>query len=80
MSELRQRREPIRSKKYLDGSKGQPYTLEFVGICNHNPETTVACHWDDESFGMAQKADDLTAVDGCANCHAFLDVGGSIRS
>lgn len=69
------RREPIRSRKYLDGSRGQPCSLEFVGICNHNAETTVACHIHDESFGGSMKADDVSTVDGCSSCHMFLDHG-----
>ena len=47
------RREPIRSRKYLNGSRGQPCTLEFVGVCYHDPETSVACHIHDESFGKS---------------------------
>lgn len=69
------RTEPLRSRKYLDGSRGQPCTLEFVGVCNHNPETTVACHIHDETFGKGRKADDVSTVDGCSDCHRFLDEG-----
>lgn len=75
MSDLRQRREEIRSQAYLDGARGQPCTLEFVGVCNHDPDTTVPCHWDDETFAFAQKADDISVIDGCFACHQFLDFG-----
>lgn len=45
-------REPeIRSRKYLDGARGETCKLRFVGICNGDPETTVACHVHDQSFG-----------------------------
>lgn len=73
------RREPIRSRKLLDSAKGQPCTLEFVGVCNHNPETTVSCHITDESFGMGMKADDSSTVHGCSACHMFLDHGWAGR-
>ena len=72
---LRQRIEPLRSRKLLDSAKGQPCTLEFYGVCNHNPETTVSCHLHDDQFGMGQKADDSSSVHGCSACHAFLDHG-----
>lgn len=78
MSELRQRREPIRSRKLLDSAKGQPCTLEFVGVCNHNPETTVSCHIHDETFAAAMKADDTATVHGCSACHVYMDQGGWI--
>jgi hypothetical protein len=72
------RREPIRSRKLLDSAKGQTCTLEFVGVCNHDPETTVSCHIHDETFGMAMKADDTATVHGCSSCHVFMDQGGWI--
>lgn len=69
------RREPIRSRKLLDSARGQPCTLEFTGICNHDPETTVSAHIHDESFGKAMKADDTSTVHACLACHSFLDAG-----
>ncbi|WDR03662.1 DUF1364 family protein [Devosia algicola] len=75
MSELRQRREPIRAPKLMAGAKGQPCDLNFAGVCNYDPATTVSCHVHDESFGAAQKADDTATIHGCSACHAFLDHG-----
>lgn len=69
------RREPIRSRKLLDGARGQPCDLNFAGICNYDPATTVACHVHDESFGGGRKADDTSTIHGCSACHAFLDHG-----
>lgn len=74
MSDLRQRIEPIRSRRYLDGAKGEPCKFRFAGICNHNPETVVACHVRNEAFGMGRKADDFSVIDGCSNCHTFYDL------
>ncbi len=69
------RHEPIRSRKLLDSAKGQPCEIRIPGGCNHDPETTVSCHVHDDSFGMAQKADDSSTFHGCAACHSFLDTG-----
>lgn len=76
---LRQRLAPIRSRKLLDSARGQPCTLEFVGVCNHDPETTVSCHISDEQRGGGQKADDTNTVHGCSACHMFMDQGGWIN-
>jgi len=74
MTELRQRYEPIRSRKYLNGAKGENCKLRFPG-CQNDRETVVACHIHDQaSFGMGQKADDLSVIDGCAHCHSLLDL------
>lgn len=74
MTDLRQRREPIRSRAYLNGAKGENCKLRFPG-CQNDRETVVACHIHDQaSFGMGQKADDLSVIDGCGYCHALLDL------
>lgn len=74
MSELRQRQEPIRSRAYLDGARGDSCKLRFPG-CTNDRETVVACHVHDRaSFGMGQKADDLSVIDGCHHCHSLLDL------
>lgn len=63
----------VRSTKILRHAKGQPCTLRFPGICNGNPETTVACHIRDRHKGMGQKASDYSVVFGCSDCHRYLD-------
>jgi Protein of unknown function (DUF1364) len=73
MTALRQRIEPIRSRRYLDGAKGENCKLRFPG-CMNDRETVVACHIHDQaSFGMASKADDFSVVDGCHHCHSIID-------
>jgi hypothetical protein len=73
MSELRQRREPIRSQVYLAGSRGEDCKIRFDG-CRNDRETVVPCHIHDlAGFGMASKSDDTTVVDGCFHCHTLLD-------
>lgn len=70
---LRQRREPIRSRHYLDGSRGEDCKLRFPG-CLNDRDTVVACHVHDRAaFGMGQKADDTSIIDGCFHCHSLLD-------
>lgn len=72
MSDLRQRQEPIRSEKYLAGSRGANCTIRFEG-CSNDRDTVVPCHITDAVFGMARKADDISVVDGCHYCHVLLD-------
>lgn len=66
----------VRSSAILRHAKGQPCTLRFPGICNANPETTVACHIRDAHKGMGIKASDYSVVFGCSDCHRHLDEGG----
>ncbi len=64
---------PFRSKRVLEHARGQPCTLKFPGVCNHDPETTVSAHIRDRHKGMAQKASDHSIVFSCSKCHTFLD-------
>lgn len=73
---MTQRREEIRSRKYLDGSRGQPCTLQITGVCTGDVETTVAAHIRDETFGGGQKADDISIADACFACHRVFDGHG----
>jgi hypothetical protein len=65
------RREPIRSRDYLDGAKDQTCVFEIPAVCVLAP--TVSCHLRDETFGMGQKADDTSSADGCPACHDAMD-------
>lgn len=70
------RQPPIRSQKYLRGSKGSPCT--FMGpTCNGNPETTVFAHLNGAAFGKGkgQKAHDIAGLDACFDCHLYVDTG-----
>lgn len=73
---MTQRRTEIRSRKYLDGSRGQPCTLQITGVCTGDVETTVAAHVRDETTGGAQKADDISCADACWACHRVFDGHG----
>jgi hypothetical protein len=70
------REEPIRSQKYLAGSRGQPCT--FCGpTCCADEATTVPAHMNGAAFGkgLGQKAHDIAVLDACFTCHAYIDVG-----
>lgn len=63
----------MKSKALRDSARGQECTFQIVGVCNHNPETTVLCHLPDESSGVGKKADDFSAAFGCSACHDAVD-------
>jgi hypothetical protein len=56
-------------------ARGQDCTLQFHGVCNRNPETTVLCHSNriEDGKGWGVKAPDNKAVFGCSSCHDVLD-------
>ena len=54
----------MRSNAIRMSAKGEECTLNIVGVCNYNAETTVLCHLPDESKGMSHKADDISAAYG----------------
>lgn len=55
-------------------ARGRMCLIRLPGICTHNPETTVGCHFRfaGES-GMGKKPDDIFIAWGCAACHAYVD-------
>jgi hypothetical protein len=63
----------IRSRKYLDASRGQPCTLRIPGLCDGGGESTVAAHILDRHAGRGIKASDISVADSCSACHAKFD-------
>lgn len=63
----------IESKPMRDSARGEQCTLQILGACNQNPETTVLAHLPDESHGWARKADDVSACYACSSCHDIAD-------
>lgn len=63
----------IRSPKILAHARGKECQIRIPGVCNRNPETTVACHLPSESKGMGIKSDDIFITFGCSACHKALD-------
>lgn len=63
----------VRSKKYLDGARGQPCSLRIVGCCTGGGDDTVFAHIRDRHTGRSIKASDLSGADSCAACHRRFD-------
>lgn len=73
---MTQRRPEIRSRKYLNGSRGQECTLQITRVCTGDAETTIAAHIRDETTAGGQKADDTSIADACFACHRVFDGHG----
>jgi len=63
----------IRSKKIREAARGQDCTFNIAYVCNYDNSTTVLAHLPDESHGMGQKADDISAAFCCSSCHDLVD-------
>ncbi|MEQ9850798.1 nuclease domain-containing protein [Pectobacterium brasiliense] len=44
-------------------------TLQTLGICNDNPETTILRHLPSATYGMRYKSDGFC----CSSCHDVID-------
>lgn len=64
-----------KTTKARQAAKMQDCTLQFMGVCNRNPETVVLCHSNlmEDGKGMGLKASDTKAAFGCCACHDVLD-------
>lgn len=59
-------------------ARGMPCLFQLAGVCNRDPETTVAAHsnWAQHGGkGGARKADDCYSAWACSSCHTWLDSG-----
>lgn len=68
------------NRHLLDMAQGMPCLLRVPGVCNRDPDTTVAAHsnWQQHGGkGAHRKADDCYSVFGCSACHTWLDQGGT---
>ena len=70
-----------RNRTLLDMARGRECLLRIPGVCNYNPETTVACHSNQSKHGKGAglKASDQFSVWGCSDCHRALDQGNASR-
>lgn len=58
----------------MDKARGQQCTAQIEGVCNHNPETTVAAHVQLPGCGiMGGKGHDLHVAWVCSACHDAID-------
>ena len=76
-----QKKKAYRNRTLLDMARGRKCLLRIPGVCNYNPETTVACHSNQSKHGKGAglKAQDCFVVNGCSSCHAWLDQGPATR-
>lgn len=64
-----------RNPKLLRLSRGKPCMARIPGVCNANPETTVAAHSNSLRHGKGKgiKAHDCFAAWMCSACHTEVD-------
>lgn len=69
--------EAYRDAALLEMVRGRPCLMRVPGVCNGDPETTVAAHsnWPDHSKAMGRKAGDCYIAASCYACHTWLDAG-----
>lgn len=69
--------EAKRNPHIMAMAMGKPCLMRVPGVCNNDPETTVAAHSNSHEHGKAgaRKADDCYSVWACYACHAWLDQG-----
>lgn len=60
-----------RNKKITDSARGEDCQVRLEGICNFNPETTIAAHLN--GGGMGTKHNDIFIAYCCSSCHDALD-------
>ena len=58
--------------KITESARMEPCTIRLPGICNHNPETTVFCHYR-MNTGGSLKPEDFQGAYGCSACHDEID-------
>lgn len=65
------------NRALLDLAEGQPCLIQSP-ICNHNCETTVACHGSGvaNGKGIGYKVHDYLSVWGCSDCNHYTDAYG----
>ena len=58
-----------------DSARGEECTVRLIGVCNHDPETTVWSHYprNDAGKGMGTKSLDLAGCYCCSACHDVVD-------
>ncbi len=60
--------------KIRKSANGKDCLVRLPGICNHNPETTVAAHIRIAGLcGVGIKPSDLLTVRACSACHDEMD-------
>ena len=60
-------------KAIMNAARDEKCLLDIVGVCNHDRQTTVACHLGDGSGGSSKLTGPLSIVFGCSSCHDRID-------
>lgn len=69
-----ERAKAARASKIRKSAQGKECLVRLPGICNHDPETTVAAHIRIAgTCGMGLKPSDLLTVRACHACHDEID-------
>lgn len=59
--------------KLRRSAAGRDCTMNVVGVCNYDQDTTVLAHVNTEGGTMGGKSDDFSACFACSSCHEWLD-------
>lgn len=60
--------------KLTDLARGEPCQVRIPGICNGNPETTVAAHYRLAGLcGVGMKPHAILCAHACSSCHDAID-------
>ena len=61
--------------KITESARGEQCQIRFIGICNHNPETTVWAHANGSAAGkgIGMKSPDILGSYACSACHDVVD-------
>jgi len=60
--------------KLTDLARGESCMIRLAGICNQNPETTVAAHYRLAGLcGVGMKPLPILCAHACSNCHDAID-------
>jgi Protein of unknown function (DUF1364) len=60
--------------KLRDAARGQNCEIRVPGICRHDSDTVVLCHYRLSGLnGMGIKPLDICGAYGCHDCHAAVD-------
>lgn len=61
--------------KIRESANGMPCQIRLIGICNHDPRTTVWAHANGSAAGkgIGMKSHDLLGSYACSNCHDVYD-------
>jgi hypothetical protein len=70
-----------RDRKWLDFLRTLPCMLQVDGVCTGDRNSSVPCHSNQQRHGRGAsfKSEDLFAVPGCNECHAWYDSGAANR-